>query len=135
MAKTTTNQYISAIGRRRSAIASVKLFKGKGESIVNGIAVDKYFPGDIAKIQYSRPFIATDTEGKFHFSAVLSGGGKMSQTGALVLALARALKESADTLTAPLRAAGLLTADSRVRQRRMVGTGGKARRQKQSPKR
>ena len=63
------------------------------------------------------------------------GGGKTGQLSALTLALSRALVKSNPDFTSPLAKATLLTVDARVRERRMVGTGGKARRQKQSPKR
>lgn len=136
MAKTTSkNTYIAALGRRKSAIATVKLFKGKGESLVNKIAVEKYFPSLTAKMNYDKPFIITKTDGKYYFTAKIVGGGKIGQVSALVLSIARGLKKIDETYGSLLRTAGLLTVDSRVRERRMVGTGGKARRQKQSPKR
>jgi small subunit ribosomal protein S9 len=128
--------YTYALGRRRSAVATVKLFAGKSGSLVNGIDLEKYFPGSNNKIMFNRPFTATDTLSKYHFQAKIVGGGKNGQIEALVLAISRALKKLDDATYRPLlRTAGLLTVDSRVRERRMVGTGGKARRQKQSPKR
>jgi small subunit ribosomal protein S9 len=133
--KATTNKYTFALGRRRSAVATVKLFSGKGDSLVNKIAIDKYFPGATDKIKYDKPFTTTSTLGKYHFEAKVLGGGKQGQVEALMLAVARALKKIDENFKPVLRQAGLLTVDSRVRERRMVGTGGKARRQKQSPKR
>ena len=133
--KTTANTYTDAIGRRKSAIATVKLFSGKGDLEVNTKPVDKYFPTPSQKTQYEKPFIVTNTTGKYHFKAKIIGGGKNGQVEALVLAIARALQKLDNTFTSVLRTSGLLTVDSRVRERRMVGTGGKARRQKQSPKR
>lgn len=132
VSKTT---YTNAIGRRKSAIASVKLFSGKAGSMVNGIALEKYFPGSNFEIRYQKPFVVTETSGKYYYSAKVSGGGKSGQIDALVLSIARALKKIDASFGGALRAAGLVTVDSRVRQRRNVGTGGKARRQKQSPKR
>ena len=133
--KVTTNTYTYAIGRRKSAIATVKLFSGKGESLVNKIAIDKYFPGKTAKIAYERPFVITETLGKYYFETKLTGGGKAGQVEALQLALARALVKISEAFKPILKPSGLLTVDSRVKERRMVGTGGKSRRQKQSPKR
>ncbi len=127
--------YTYAVGRRRSAIATVKLYSGKSTSTVNGKNTDLYFPGTNSQIIFNRPFDVTNTTGKYYYQAKIIGGGKSGQIDALVLALSRALKKLDDTMRPLLRAAGLLTVDSRVRQRRMVGTGGKARRQKQSPKR
>jgi len=133
--KTTLNTYTYAVGRRKSAVATIKLFPGKGNSIVNKLAIDKYFPGATDKINYDKPFVITETLGKFHFEAKVTGGGKQGQVEALMLATSRALFKQNEALKSVLRTNGLLTVDSRVRERRMVGTGGKARRQKQSPKR
>jgi|SRR3989339_123513 len=129
------NPYTYAVGRRRSAVATIKLYPSKGDSQVNKISLDKYFPGSAAKVNYQQPFTVTDTENKYHFESKIIGGGKHGQLQALALAISRALQKHHPEMTVSLRAAGLLTVDSRVRQRRMVGTGGKARRQKQSPKR
>jgi small subunit ribosomal protein S9 len=128
--------YTYAIGRRKSAVSSVKLFAGKNESLVNNLEVSKYFPSQHLKKLYLQPFAVTGTDNKYYFQSKIVGGGKSGQLEALVLALSRALKKiDATAYLSLLRSAGLLTVDSRVRQRRMVGTGGKARRQKQSPKR
>lgn len=133
---TNKNTYIYAVGRRRSAIATAKLFTGKGESTVNGLEVSKYFPGQDFEALFNKPFIVTETSNKYYYQAKLVGGGKNGQLGALTLAISRCLKKLDESaFKKPLRDAGLLTVDSRVRERRMVGTGGKARRQKQSPKR
>ncbi len=133
--KTTIAVYTYAVGRRKSAVATVKLFKGKSESIVNKIAFDKYFPQKTDGILFNKPFVVTENTGKFYVESKIVGGGKAGQIEALSLAIARALKKLDATNGPLLRNAGLLTVDSRVRERRMVGTGGKARRQKQSPKR
>ncbi len=136
MAKTTSkNSYTRSIGRRKSAVASLKLFSGKGESTVNGLSLEKYFPTKTEKIVYDKPFEITKTSGKYHFQAKVLGGGKTGQVQALSLAISRCLIKINDTFKTDLRANGLLTVDSRVKERRMVGTGGKSRRQKQSPKR
>lgn len=133
----TKNTYTYAVGRRRAAVATVKLFSGKsGESMVNGKSLKVYFPASHEQLILDKPFKVTETLSKYYYSAKLIGGGKNGQLEALTLALARALKKIDEAAFKPaLRAAGLLTVDSRVRERRMVGTGGKARRQKQSPKR
>ncbi|MFZ2153490.1 MAG: 30S ribosomal protein S9 [Microgenomates group bacterium] len=131
------NTYTYALGRRKSAVATVKLFAGKsGESQVNGQKAEAYFVGEHNKIISEKPFVVTSTVGKYYYQAKIVGGGKNGQLDALVLAISRALKKIDEAAYKPLlRAAGFLTVDSRVRERRMVGTGGKARRQKQSPKR
>lgn len=129
------NTYTYAIGRRKAAVATVKLFSGKGDLIVNKIAIEKYFPSKTSKIAYDRPFVITETLGKYYFQAKITGGGKGGQVEALQLALARALVKINESYKPVLKPSGLLTVDSRVKERRMVGTGGKSRRQKQSPKR
>lgn len=128
--------YTFAVGRRKSSSARVRLYRGKAESSINGLPAAKYFEGEIAKKAIAKPFGATETSGKYYFSAKVSGGGKGAQLTALVLGIARALvKISVGENRVPLKKLGLLTRDSRVRQRRMVGMGGKSRRKKQSPKR
>ena len=134
MSKSST-KYTYSIGRRRSSIAAVKLFTGKAASQVNSIAADKYFPGQLNQILLQKPFVATSTEGQYHFEARVSGGGKNGQLEALTLAISRSLDKSNPANHQVLRTSGLLSVDPRVRERRKVGTGGKARRAKQSPKR
>jgi len=125
-----------AVGKRKSVSARIRLFKGKGASTVNGKEIDKYFPGKVNQTIYSKPFSLTETTDKFYVSAVISGGGKKGQLDAYVHGVSKALtKVNKDKFKKVLKDAGLLTRDARIRQRRMVGTGGKARRKKQSPKR
>ena len=131
----TNKKYTYAVGRRRSAVVTIKLFSGTSASLVNGLAVDKYFPGLSAADIYNLPQLITKTKKKYYFVAKAMGGGKMGQLKALALAISRVLLKTDPDFRSLLRPAGLLTVDSRRRQRRMVGTGGKARRQKQSPKR
>lgn len=133
MVTKSNKKYTSALGRRKSAVAQVKLFTGKVVSTVNKKNVDVYFPNTHTFI--SKPFVETKTTGKYYFEAKIIGGGLEGQREALTLAIARALQKIDADYTLVLRQAGLLTVDSRVRERRMIGTGGKARRQKQSPKR
>ena len=136
MAKTTSkNSYTRSLGRRKSAVATIKLFSGKGDSTVNGLSLEKYFPTKTEKIVYDKPFEITKTIGKYHFQAKIVCGRKTGQVQALSLAISRCLIKINDTFKSDLRTNGLLTVDSRVKERRMVGTGGKSRRQKQSPKR
>lgn len=136
MAKNTSkNKYISSLGRRKSAVATIKLFSGKGESLVNKIELAKYFPTKTEKIVYEKPFEITKTLGKYYYIAKVYGGGKTGQVQALSLAISRSLIKINELFKPDLRIAGLLTVDSRRKERRMVGTGGKSRRQKQSPKR
>jgi len=135
MPSTIKKKYTYAVGRRRSAVVTVKLFSGTSVPEINGKSLEKYFPGDLARNIYNLPQEVTKTAQKFYFIAKAIGGGKVGQLKALALAISRALLKTDPDFRLPLRQAGLLTVDSRQRQRRMVGTGGKARRQKQSPKR
>ena len=136
MAKQTKNKYTYAVGRRRSASARVRLFKGKQESLVNETVIGQYFPGKIMRAAWQKPFELTDTLGKYYVTVKVVGGGKNGQLDAIVHGTARAFSElDREKFRAPLKSAGLLTRDPRIRERRKVGTGGRARRQKQSPKR
>jgi small subunit ribosomal protein S9 len=123
-----------AVGRRKRAVASVRLISGKSEITVNGQPVAKYFPGLISQFQYQRPFTTLSLT-KYSASVKVAGGGPASQLEATVLALSKCLASLKPEYKTSLRGADLLTRDSRKRQRRMVGMGGKSRRKRQSPKR
>lgn len=128
--------YFIGIGKRKSSIARVRLYRGKGENTVNGKLATAYFEGKVSEKSLAKPFGATETSDKYYFSGKVVGGGKEGQLEAVILGISRALlKVSTEKNRIPLKRLGLLTRDSRVRQRRMVGMGGKARRKKQSPKR
>lgn len=128
-ASSKSKNYTYAIGRRKSASARVRLFKGVGENMINDKKVDSLN-------RFLRPFNLTETVGKYFFTAKVSGGGKEGQLEAILHGISRALvKINPEKFRVVLKKANLLTRDSRVRLRRMVGTGGKARRKKQSPKR
>ncbi len=129
-------KYTYAKGKRRTASARVRLYKGKGESVVNDVAIEKYFPGEVNTHKWTTPFRLTDTLGKFYVTVRVLGGGKKGQLDATTHSIAKSLNIlDHDKYRAPLKKAGLLTRDPRIRERRKVGTGGKARRKKQSPKR
>jgi small subunit ribosomal protein S9 len=136
MPRTKKIDYTYGVGRRKSSSARVRLFRGKGENTINGMVAEKYFPGEIAGKALAKPFGATETSDKYYYSARVLGGGKEAQLSAVVLAISRTLlKIAPDKNRTTLRKLHLLTRDSRIRQRRMVGMGGKSRRKKQSPKR
>lgn len=136
MAKTKKIDYIYGVGRRKSAQARVRLYRGKGENTINGMSAAKYFEGELSQKILAKPMGATEVSDKYYYSARVTGGGKGSQLTSLTLAISRALiKIAPEKNRIVLRKLKLLTRDARVRQRRMVGTGGKARRKKQSPKR
>ncbi|MBI2103430.1 30S ribosomal protein S9 [Candidatus Woesebacteria bacterium] len=135
MARTKKINYTYAKGRRREASARVRLHKGKGESLVNDVPINKYFPGDVNQTLLLKPFVLTKTSDKFYLTAKVTGGGQKGQLGAVILGISRSLAEMNGEFRPILKKAGLLTRDSRIRERRKVGMGGKARRKKQSPKR
>ncbi|MBI2334819.1 30S ribosomal protein S9 [Candidatus Daviesbacteria bacterium] len=127
---------ISTVGRRKEALAKVRLMPGQGQVTVNGRSIAEYFPGTILQKQYSHPFEITQLGGKFNISVKVEGGGKASQLGALIHGISRALAAVEDKKYRPLlKKAGLLTRDARVKERRKYGHAGKARAKKQSPKR
>lgn len=128
--------FISTVGRRKTAVARIRLYKGKGNLLVNNRPIEKYFSTDQAKLFYLKPFQVTDTLGKFYATIKVEGSGMNGQLGAVVHGLARALdKENREAFHSLLKKAGLLTRDPRARERRKVGQMGRARKKKQSPKR
>lgn len=135
MANVQANHH-QAVGRRKAAVARVRLFPGQAQMTVNGKPISDYFGGVVAQKAYQRPFELTKTLGKFTGSAKIIGGGPKAQLDALVHGIAKALESSnKDAFRAPLKSAKLLTRDARVRERRKFGRAGKARALKQSPKR
>lgn len=130
-------EYIFAVGRRKTATARVHLYlRKKGDIEVNSLAVDKYFPGAVMQAIYLAPLKTCNVIGKYFISAKISGSGKKGQLGALCHAMSRALlKLDTEKFRPILKKRGFLSRDPRVKERRKTGTGGKARRQKQSPKR
>ncbi len=134
--KVSKKDFIYAVGRRKTATARVRLFLKPGPILVNGQPIEEYFPGKLNQVFYLTPFKVTNNQEKFSASIKVAGSGKQAQLGAVMHGLSRALDNFDKEKFRPLlREKGLLTRDSRVRERRKVGTGGKARRQKQSPKR
>lgn len=135
-ATTTPKEFFSGLGRRKTAVARVRLWSGKQEIVVNGKPISTYFKGDLFKKIYSRPFVVTESLGQFTGSVKIAGSGLMGQVDALVHGVARALsKVDSEGYKKLLRDAGLLTRDSRMKETRKVGQGGRARAKKQSPKR
>lgn len=141
--------YTYSIGRRKEAVARVRVYAPgngkveifgneykKGEIVVNGKPVQEYFRFTSYAPEYNRILRDTDTSDKYVFSAKVTGGGLAGQIDAIVHGIARALdKIDKEKYHKILKEKGYLTRDPRERERRKVGTGGKARRKKQSPKR
>ena len=129
-------KYILTVGRRKESTARVRLYTGKGETVVNGKPIGQYFPGVTSAALYSRPLSLIESTGKYYATIVCAGGGNQGQLEAVIHGLARALaKVNPEKFRPVMKKNGLLTRDSRTRQRRNVGMGGKSRRKKSSPKR
>lgn len=130
MAKT---QYIGT-GRRKSAVARVRLLPGTGKITINKRDLEEYFPMEILRKEVQRPFAITGTEGKFDVIALIDGGGTTGQAGALRHGISRALCEADAENRPALKAAGFLTRDPRMKERKKYGLK-KARRASQFSKR
>lgn len=126
---------ISTVGRRKEAVARVRLSEGKGQITVNGKPIAEYFRGIVAQKLYSKPLAITQTLNKFTISVKVSGGGRTSQLKAVIHGIARAVVKAQPNLRTILKREGLLTRDARVKERRKYGLAQKARAKKQSPKR
>jgi len=129
--------FIFAVGRRRTASARIRLYPHKkGEIMVNDKPIEKYFPGEILKQSYLAPLRTCNAIDKYLITIKVKGSGKIGQVEAVVHGLARALEKLDREKFRPiLKKRGFMTRDSRKRERRKIGMGGKARRKRQSPRR
>ena len=128
-----TMQYIGT-GRRKSAIARVRLIPGTGKITINKKDLDEYLPMEILKNEVKRPFVVSGNEGKYDVIALVNGGGTTGQAGALRHGISRALCAADPENRPSLKAAGFLTRDSRMKERKKYGLK-KARRASQFSKR
>jgi small subunit ribosomal protein S9 len=111
-----------ATGRRKEAVARVRLVPGTGQWTVNGRTLDSYFPNKLHQQVVNEPFVTTDLVGRFDVIARIHGGGITGQAGALRLGVARALNAiDIDANRPSLKKAGLLTRDARVIERKKAG--------------
>jgi small subunit ribosomal protein S9 len=112
----------AATGRRKEAVARVRIMPGTGQWRVNGRTLDSYFPNKLHQQVVSEPFVTTQLEGRFDVIARIHGGGITGQAGALRLGVARCLNSiDIDANRAVLKKAGLLTRDARVIERKKAG--------------
>lgn len=131
-----------ATGKRKGSIAKVKLTSGKGKITVNGRDVREYFPFETLVMDLEQPLVLTNTKELFDIEVTTYGGGFRGQSGAIRLGITRALleydsttsKDSENSFRKTLKAAGLITRDSRVKERKKYGLK-KARRAPQFSKR
>ena len=126
-------QYIGT-GRRKSSIARVRLVPGKGNITVNKKPLDEYFGMELLKQEVRRPFVIAGCEGKYDVIAIVHGGGVTGQSGALRHGISRALCQADPEFRHPLKVAGFLTRDPRMKERMKYGLK-KARKASQFSKR
>lgn len=117
----TATPYIWGTGRRKTAVARVRIREGTGQFIVNGLPVDDYFPLEIQRSDVRAPMTLTEMGGRIDVFVNVNGSGKHSQSGAVLLGLARALKEFRADLEPALRDSGFLTRDARKVERKKYG--------------
>ncbi|MFC5997244.1 30S ribosomal protein S9 [Quadrisphaera sp. GCM10027208] len=111
-----------ATGRRKEAVARVRLVPGSGRWSVNGRDLESYFPNKVHQQLVNEPFRVTELEGRFDVIARIDGGGTSGQAGALRLGIARALNEiDAEANRPALKKAGFLSRDARVKERKKAG--------------
>lgn len=121
MVQSEKHGYYYGVGRRKTAVAQVKLVPGKGEVIVNGNPYEKFFPYPEHRRMILKPLLVTENLGKYNVMVKVEGGGISGQSGAISHGIARALVAADESLKTMLRQHGLLTRDSRVKERKKVG--------------
>ncbi len=117
----TQQHYYYGTGRRKTAIARVRVYMENGPVIVNGRPMEEAFPWSTWQNAVVEPFKITGTEGQFRVVAKVTGGGVASQAGAVRHGISRALLEADPNLRLPLKRAGLLTRDPREKERKKYG--------------
>jgi small subunit ribosomal protein S9 len=116
-----TPTFLSGTGRRKTAVARVRLLPGEGEIVVNGRSLLEHFGAAIDEADVRMPFRVTGTEGRFNAMIKVEGGGFTGQAGAIRHGIARALLELDPAHRPVLRGAGLLTRDPRMKERKKYG--------------
>jgi small subunit ribosomal protein S9 len=113
--------YFYGTGRRKSSVARVRLIPGSGAITINKRDIDNYFGLDTLKVIVRQPFNVTGTAGKFDVICTVVGGGVSGQAGAIRHGIARALLQANEEYRSPLKKAGLLTRDPRMKDRKKYG--------------
>ena len=121
MAKTNNNIVFYGTGRRKSSIARVRLVEGSGKITINGKDIDEFFGLETLKVIVRQPLTVTDTLDKFDVICTVKGGGFSGQAGAIRHGIARALNEANLEYRPALKSNGLLTRDSRAKERKKYG--------------
>jgi small subunit ribosomal protein S9 len=115
---------VNATGKRKTAIARVRMRLGTGQVLVNGRPMAEYFPREVLLMRIHEPFEATSAEGRYDVVANISGGGISAQADALRHGISRALEKVDRDLRPPLKRKGFLTRDSRKKERKKYGQKG-----------
>jgi small subunit ribosomal protein S9 len=123
MADSKTPEFLGT-GRRKTAVARVRLAIGSGRILINGRKLENYFPLDTLRDQASQPLTVTANTSRFDVRVNVSGGGPSGQAGAVRHGIARALLAADPALRPTLKSHGLLTRDSRMRERKKYGQPG-----------
>ncbi len=118
---TTDQHYYFGLGRRKAAVARVRLYPGNGAVIVNGKPLEEVITRESQRMDMLRPLVITETDGRFNVQAKVVGGGLTGWAGAMRHGIARALLAADENNRRPLRAHGLLTRDPRVKERKKPG--------------
>jgi len=122
------SEEIWATGRRKCAVARVRIKSGKGEVVINDKAVSEYFPSEALWGYVAQVLKVANLDGKLDITANITGGGMAGQAGALRHGLARAIVKLNEELQPALKANGMMTRDSRVKERKKPGQPGARRR-------
>ena len=117
----TAQTYNSGTGRRKTAVARVRLLAGDGEIVINGRSLVEHFGAAVDESDVRMPFRVTNTEGRYNAMIKVEGGGVTGQAGAVRHGIARALLELDPDHRLALRQAGLLTRDPRMKERKKYG--------------
>ena len=118
---TSAKPYFYGTGRRKKSVARVRIVPGTGVITINGRDIDDYFGLETLKLVVNQPFNVTETAGKFDIIARVNGGGFSGQAGAIRHGLARALVAADEANKPALKAAGFLTRDPRMKERKKYG--------------
>ena len=118
---TSAKPYFYGTGRRKKSVARVRIVPGTGVITINGRDIDEYFGLETLKLIVNQPFATTGNEGKFDIIARVNGGGFSGQAGAIRHGLSRALVAADEANKPALKAAGFLTRDPRMKERKKYG--------------
>ena len=112
---------VQTTGRRKSAVARVRLRDGEGKITINGRAVEDYFPNDTHRMILTEPLKVVEAEDRYDIDATMDGGGPSGQAGAMRLGIARALVALDEEVRPTLKKAGFLTRDAREKESKKYG--------------